>query len=97
MGQWWTEKALNSFLITFLYQFSVLYVSLHRYDNGTFFPTSEDADYDRVGQGAGEGFTVNVPWNCPRMGDSEYLAAFHQIVLPIGYEVGNATENEKFC
>ncbi|XP_066470093.1 histone deacetylase 6 isoform X2 [Tiliqua scincoides] len=65
---------------------SVLYVSLHRYDNGTFFPTSEDADYDQVGRGAGEGFTVNVPWNCPRMGDSEYLAAFHQIVLPVGYE-----------
>ncbi|KAJ6655297.1 hypothetical protein lerEdw1_005489 [Lerista edwardsae] len=65
---------------------SILYVSLHRYDNGTFFPTSEDADYDRVGQGPGEGFTVNVPWNCPRMGDSEYLAAFHQIVLPVGYE-----------
>ncbi|XP_054859461.1 histone deacetylase 6 isoform X2 [Eublepharis macularius] len=65
---------------------SVLYVSLHRYDNGTFFPTSEDADYDRVGRGPGEGFTVNVPWNCPRMGDSEYLAAFHQIVMPISYE-----------
>ncbi|XP_048346332.1 histone deacetylase 6 isoform X1 [Sphaerodactylus townsendi] len=65
---------------------SILYVSLHRYDNGTFFPTSEDADYDRVGSGPGEGFTVNVPWNCPRMGDAEYLAAFHQIVMPISYE-----------
>ncbi|XP_015262012.1 PREDICTED: histone deacetylase 6-like [Gekko japonicus] len=65
---------------------SVLYISLHRYDNGTFFPTSEDADYDRVGRGSGEGFTVNVPWNCPRMGDMEYLAAFHQIVMPVSYE-----------
>uniref|UniRef100_A0A670JWF8 Protein deacetylase HDAC6 n=1 Tax=Podarcis muralis TaxID=64176 RepID=A0A670JWF8_PODMU len=65
---------------------SVLYVSLHRYDNGTFFPTSEDADYDRVGLGPGEGFTLNVPWNCPRMGDPEYLAAFHQIVMPVSYE-----------
>ncbi|XP_077185614.1 protein deacetylase HDAC6 isoform X2 [Paroedura picta] len=65
---------------------SVLYISLHRYDNGTFFPTSEDADYDQVGRGAGEGFTVNVPWNCPRMGDAEYLAAFHQIVMPVSYE-----------
>ncbi|XP_062975530.1 histone deacetylase 6 isoform X2 [Elgaria multicarinata webbii] len=65
---------------------SVLYVSLHRYDNGTFFPTSEDADYTRVGAGPGEGFTLNVPWNCPRMGDPEYLAAFHQIVMPVCYE-----------
>ncbi|XP_042305149.1 histone deacetylase 6 [Sceloporus undulatus] len=65
---------------------SVLYVSIHRYDNGTFFPTSDDADYDRVGLGPGKGFTLNVPWNCPRMGDPEYLAAFHQIVMPVGYE-----------
>uniref|UniRef100_A0A8C7E1N6 Protein deacetylase HDAC6 n=1 Tax=Naja naja TaxID=35670 RepID=A0A8C7E1N6_NAJNA len=65
---------------------SVLYISLHRYDNGTFFPTSEDADYDRVGVGPGEGFTLNVPWNCSRMGDSEYLAAFHQIIMPVSYE-----------
>uniref|UniRef100_A0A8C5RWE8 Protein deacetylase HDAC6 n=1 Tax=Laticauda laticaudata TaxID=8630 RepID=A0A8C5RWE8_LATLA len=65
---------------------SVLYISLHRFDNGTFFPTSEDADYDRVGVGPGEGFTLNVPWNCSRMGDSEYLAAFHQIIMPVSYE-----------
>ncbi|XP_060619126.2 histone deacetylase 6 isoform X1 [Anolis sagrei] len=65
---------------------SVLYISIHRYDNGTFFPTSEDADYDRVGLGPGKGFTLNVPWNCPRMGDPEYLAAFHQIVMPVAYE-----------
>ncbi|XP_020669972.3 protein deacetylase HDAC6 isoform X1 [Pogona vitticeps] len=65
---------------------SVLYVSLHRYDNGLFFPTSEDADYDRVGLGPGKGYTLNVPWNCPRMGDPEYMAAFHQIVMPVSYE-----------
>nr|XP_016846280.1 PREDICTED: histone deacetylase 6 [Anolis carolinensis] len=65
---------------------SVLYISIHRYDNGTFFPTSEDADYDQVGLGPGKGFTLNVPWNCPRMGDPEYLAAFHQIVMPVAYE-----------
>uniref|UniRef100_A0A8C0HBK4 Histone deacetylase 6 n=1 Tax=Chelonoidis abingdonii TaxID=106734 RepID=A0A8C0HBK4_CHEAB len=65
---------------------SVLYVSLHRYDHGAFFPTSEDADADRVGEGPGRGFTLNVPWNSPRMGDAEYLAAFHRLVLPIAYQ-----------
>ncbi|XP_044299676.1 histone deacetylase 6 isoform X3 [Varanus komodoensis] len=65
---------------------SILYVSLHRYDNGIFFPTSEDAGYDQVGVGPGKGFTLNVPWNCPRMGDPEYLAAFHQVIMPVGYE-----------
>ncbi|XP_067096695.1 histone deacetylase 6 isoform X1 [Osmerus mordax] len=65
---------------------SVLYVSLHRYEDGTFFPTSEDADYDRVGQGRGRGYNVNIPWSGGRMGDPEYLAAFHSVVLPIARE-----------
>ncbi|CAM4624429.1 unnamed protein product, partial [Lepidochelys kempii] len=33
-------------------------------------PTSEDADADRVGVGPGRGFTLNVPWNSPHMGDA---------------------------
>lgn len=41
----------------------VLYISLHRYDNGEFFPCSNDANYTNVGHGRGEGFNVNIPWN----------------------------------
>nr|XP_033779735.1 histone deacetylase 6 isoform X2 [Geotrypetes seraphini] len=65
---------------------SVLYVSLHRYDHGTFFPNSEDANYDKVGYGEGQGFNVNVAWNGSRMGDPEYLAAFQRLVMPLAYE-----------
>ncbi|XP_063792168.1 histone deacetylase 6 isoform X2 [Pseudophryne corroboree] len=65
---------------------SVLYVSIHRYDNGLFFPSSEDAAHDKVGSGLGEGFNVNIPWNGGKMGDVEYLLAFHRIVMPIAYE-----------
>jgi len=64
----------------------VLYVSLHRYDHGTFFPMSEDANFDMIGEGKGEGYNINIPWNGRKMGDSEYLAAFNNIVLPIAYE-----------
>jgi len=64
----------------------VLYMSLHRYDYASFFPGSEDANYDLVGEGAGTGFNVNIPWNGRKMGDSEYLLAFNNIVLPIAYE-----------
>uniref|UniRef100_A0A182QX80 UBP-type domain-containing protein n=1 Tax=Anopheles farauti TaxID=69004 RepID=A0A182QX80_9DIPT len=64
----------------------VLYVSVHRYDNGAFFPKSTDANYTVVGSGAGEGFNVNIPWNRKGMGDPEYVAAFHQVILPIAYE-----------
>uniref|UniRef100_A0A8P4KPB6 Protein deacetylase HDAC6 n=1 Tax=Dicentrarchus labrax TaxID=13489 RepID=A0A8P4KPB6_DICLA len=65
---------------------SVLYVSLHRYDNGMFFPSSEDGAPDRVGVSKGAGFNVNVAWSGGRMGDSDYLAAFHHIVMPIATE-----------
>ncbi|KAL6033332.1 hypothetical protein STEG23_009974 [Scotinomys teguina] len=65
---------------------SVLFVSLHRYDHGTFFPVGNEGASSQVGRAAGVGFTVNVPWNGPRMGDAEYLTTWHRLVLPIAYE-----------
>ncbi|XP_013133269.1 PREDICTED: histone deacetylase 6 isoform X1 [Papilio polytes] len=64
----------------------ILYMSIHRYDNAAFFPHSKDADYKAVGEGAGEGYNVNIPWNKRGMGNLEYMAAFTQVVLPIAYE-----------
>ncbi|XP_014219732.1 histone deacetylase 6 [Copidosoma floridanum] len=64
----------------------VLYVSLHRYDNGSFFPHSKSADYSVVGEGRGEGYNVNIPWNKKGMGDAEYVAAFQHVVMPIAYQ-----------
>lgn len=69
----------------------MLYISLHRYDEGTFFPYSEDADYDKVGRGKGTGYNVNIPWSRAKMGDPEYLAAFHHVVMPIAREVNTHT------
>ena len=67
---------------------NVLYISLHRYDNGKYFPGSEDANFDKVGEGAGSGYNVNIPWTGGRfcMGDPEYFLAFHNVVLPISHE-----------
>ncbi|XP_041836976.1 histone deacetylase 7-like [Melanotaenia boesemani] len=65
----------------------VMYISLHRYDNGNFFPGSGHPS--EVGTGAGEGFNVNVGWTGglnPPMGDAEYLAAFRAVVMPIAHE-----------
>ncbi|XP_057679105.1 histone deacetylase 7 isoform X3 [Corythoichthys intestinalis] len=66
---------------------SVLYMSLHRYDHGNFFPGSGSPA--EVGSGAGEGFNVNVAWTGgldPPMGDAEYLAAFRTVMMPIAKE-----------
>ncbi|PSC68929.1 histone deacetylase 15 isoform X1 [Micractinium conductrix] len=63
---------------------SVLYMSLHRYDGGSFYPGTGAAH--EVGEAAGEGYSVNVPWPCGGMRNADYLAAFNHVVLPIAYE-----------
>uniref|UniRef100_A0A8C5EV29 Histone deacetylase n=1 Tax=Gouania willdenowi TaxID=441366 RepID=A0A8C5EV29_GOUWI len=66
---------------------NVLYISIHRYDDGNFFPGSGAPD--EVGSGPGVGFNVNVAFTGgldPPMGDVEYLAAFRSVVMPIANE-----------
>ncbi|KAM5272050.1 histone deacetylase 9 isoform 3-T3 [Ctenodactylus gundi] len=66
---------------------SVLYVSLHRYDEGNFFPGSGAPD--EVGSGLGEGYNINIAWTGgldPPMGDVEYLEAFRTVVMPVAKE-----------
>ncbi|XP_053309819.1 histone deacetylase 5 isoform X3 [Spea bombifrons] len=66
---------------------NVLYMSLHRYDDGNFFPGSGSPE--EVGAGCGVGFNVNIAWTGgvePPVGDTEYLAAFRMVVMPIAKE-----------
>ncbi|KAI0181843.1 putative histone deacetylase A [Hypoxylon sp. FL1284] len=71
---------------------NVLYVSLHVYENGNFYPGKPDnpmipdGDIDKVGEGRGQGRNVNIGWPSQGMGDGEYLAAFQKIVMPIAQE-----------
>lgn len=62
----------------------VLYLSIHRHDDGNFFPGTGGPT--ECGAGAGLGFNVNIAWSGglnPPMGDAEYLAAFRTVVMPI--------------
>ncbi|OWK49397.1 Histone deacetylase 5, partial [Lonchura striata] len=55
----------------------VLYISLHRYDDGNFFPGSGAPE--EVGSGLGVGYNINIAWTGgvdPPIGDVEYLTAF---------------------
>nr|XP_048686367.1 histone deacetylase 5 isoform X5 [Caretta caretta] len=66
---------------------NVLYISLHRYDNGNFFPGSGAPE--EVGSGMGVGYNINIAWTGgvdPPIGDVEYLAAFRTVVMPIANE-----------
>ncbi|TGO61502.1 hypothetical protein BOTNAR_0128g00100 [Botryotinia narcissicola] len=71
---------------------NVLYISLHVYDNGQFYPgqpddpSLPDGGNDKVGRGPGLGKNVNIGWVSQGMGDGEYMAAFQRIVMPIAQE-----------
>lgn len=55
----------------------VLYVSTHQYG---IFPGTGPAEY--VGEGRGEGYTVNVPFPA-RVGDDSFDLAFREVIEPI--------------
>ncbi|NXT02217.1 HDA10 deacetylase, partial [Jacana jacana] len=65
---------------------SVLYFSWHRYEHQDFWPSLKESDYDAVGLGQGKGFNINLPWNKVGMGNSDYLAAFFHVLLPMAFE-----------
>ncbi|CAF1318895.1 unnamed protein product [Rotaria sordida] len=63
---------------------NILYISLHRYDNGTYFPGG--GRIEECGCDDGLGKNVNIAFSGePQsiMTDVEYLAAFRSIVMPI--------------
>lgn len=71
---------------------NVLYISLHVYADGTFYPGEPaspdipDGGLENVGSGAGVGRNINIPWHAQGMGDGEYMSAFQKIVMPIALE-----------
>ena len=62
----------------------VMTVSMHQ-DGRTLFPGC--GFVDEIGEGAGEGFAVNVPLP-PGMYDELYLKAFREVVLPLIHAYG---------
>jgi histone deacetylase 6 len=71
---------------------NVLYISIHVYQNGQFYPGQPDNEslpdggIDKCGMGAGIGRNINIGWHDQGMGDGEYMAAFQRIVMPIAQE-----------
>ena len=71
---------------------NVLYISIHVYQNGLFYPGRPDnpeipdGGMENCGAGAGLGKNINIGWHDQGMGDGEYMAAFEKIVMPIAKE-----------
>ncbi|KZN89076.1 Histone deacetylase [Penicillium chrysogenum] len=65
---------------------NVLYISMHVYQDGRFYPGGPAGDWDQCGSGAGVGKNVNIPWPDQGMGDGDYMFAFQEVVMPIAQE-----------
>ncbi|KAK4509410.1 uncharacterized protein ATC70_007761 [Mucor velutinosus] len=65
---------------------NVLYISLHRYEDGSFYPSDLKGCASYTGHNKGVGKTVNIPWPCAGMTDADYIYAFREIVIPIAME-----------
>ncbi|CCK71615.1 histone deacetylase HDA1 KNAG_0H02010 [Huiozyma naganishii CBS 8797] len=64
----------------------VLYISLHRFELGKYYPGTAQGHYDKTGEGKGEGFNCNITWPVGGVGDAEYMWAFEQVVMPMSRE-----------
>eukprot|EP00455_Lapot_gusevi_P057854 TRINITY_DN9980_c0_g1_i1.p1 TRINITY_DN9980_c0_g1~~TRINITY_DN9980_c0_g1_i1.p1 ORF type:complete len:275 (-),score=62.46 TRINITY_DN9980_c0_g1_i1:5-754(-) len=59
----------------------VLFFSIHRSDEGSFYPST--GMLDEVGEAAGRGFNINVPLPGPNLGDPEYLEVWNRLLVPV--------------
>lgn len=62
---------------------SILFISIHRYDNGKFYPASKSGSAKNIGQGKGRGFNINVPFDVAGMGNDEYAHVCDKLLIPI--------------
>ena len=69
----------------------MLYFSIHRYDEGKYWPHLRESNFDYIGgpdDQLSAGKNVNVPLNKIGLGDADYLAIFQQVLLPISKKFG---------
>ncbi|CAG9759282.1 unnamed protein product [Ceutorhynchus assimilis] len=64
----------------------VLYFSIHRYENGEFWPNLRESNFDYIGTGKGRGYNINVPLNKTGLNDYDYLSIILNILMPVAYE-----------
>lgn len=59
----------------------VLVISVHRYDDGQYYPGSGHAS--RAGAGSGLGYNINIPLNGDWIGDNDLAALWSHVVMPV--------------
>lgn len=65
---------------------NVLYVSIHRYERGKYWPELIESNFNFTGQGAGKGYNLNFPLNETGCNDADFLLMWFNVILPVAYE-----------
>ncbi|GJZ31221.1 histone deacetylase 5 [Tanacetum coccineum] len=64
----------------------VLSFSVHRHENGSFYPGGDDGSHTMVGEGPGLGYNINVPWENAHCDEADYIAVWDHILIPVAKE-----------
>lgn len=65
---------------------NVLYVSIHRYEKGKYWPQLIESNFNFTGQGKGKGFNFNFPLNEIGCNDADFLLMWFNVIMPVAYE-----------
>lgn len=65
---------------------NVLYVSIHRYENGKFWPELIESNFNFTGAVEGKGYNFNIPLNVTGCNDADFLLIWFNVILPVAYE-----------
>lgn len=64
----------------------VLYVSIHRYEQGKYWPELIEGNFNFTGLKSGKGFNLCVPLNETGCNDADFLLIWFNVILPVAYE-----------
>lgn len=65
---------------------NVLYISIHRYEKGKFWPELIESNFNFTGSGPGKGYNINFPLNETGCNDADFLLIWFNVILPVVYE-----------
>ncbi|EYB92273.1 hypothetical protein Y032_0196g1545 [Ancylostoma ceylanicum] len=64
----------------------VMVLSVHRYEDGKFWPHLRESNFDHVGDSEGAGYNINITLNETGCGDADYIAIFWNVLWPLARE-----------
>lgn len=65
---------------------SVMYVSIHRYERGRYWPELIESNFNFTGAGKGKGYNLNLPLNEIDCNDADFLLMWFNVIMPVAYE-----------